>query len=392
MTPGNDTMKILFVCENYHPHQGGAEVLFRNLAEGLVKQGNNISVVTHRLPRTSKEEILDGVKISRVASLNSRYIFSFSSILKAIWEARKHDLIQTTTFNAAFPAWIAAKITRKPVVLTVHEVWVGKWKEITGFSGISSFIHNFLEKMLYYLPFDHYVCVSEATRKDLLKLNIPPEKATTIYNGFDYESWNPKRFTAKDAHGFLEQHYLQDKFVFFSWGRPGPSKGFEYAIKAMPLIVKEIPNAVLVLMFGAVEKYKKKYAELMRSIQELNLSEQIKVIPSLPYEQLGIPLQAADAVIIPSVSEGFGYTTLEAVAMNKPVVVSNAGSLPEVVSGKYQMFESKNVGDLAEKAVKVAKGEYVRKKGRKFEWKECVEGYGKVNFELLKKMEQSSWS
>lgn len=377
-------MNILFICENYYPHKGGAEVLFKNLAQGLVQEGNDVSILTHRLPHTSKEEILGGVKISRVASLNSRYVFSFSSLLKAIREARKHEVIQTTTFNAAFPAWIAAKITGKPVILTVHEVWVGRWKEMAGFSGISSFTHNFLEKMLYHLPFDHYVCVSESTKKDLLKLKIHPEKTTTIYNGFDYESWNPKRFTVKDARSFREQHQLQDKFVFFSWGRPGPSKGFEYALRAMPTIIKEVPYAVLVLMFGSVEKYPQKYTELMNLIQKINLPNHIKVIPSLPYEQLGIALKAADAAIIPSVSEGFGYTALEAVAMKKPVVVSNAGSLLEVVSGKYQVFESRNVEDLAAKAIKIARGEYLRKKRRTFEWEECIAEYREIYCRLRK--------
>ncbi len=371
-------MKILFICENYYPHKGGAEVLFKNLAEGLVKKENEVSVITHLLPNTAKEEIISGVKITRVVSFHSRYFFSFFSIPRVIREAQKHDIIQTTTFNAAFPAWIAAKITRKPVVLTVHEVWVGKWKDIAGLSWLSCALHNFLERLIYRLPFDQYICVSDATKNDLLKLNIPPEKATIIYNGFDYDFWNPKNFTQKDAVEFRKKNNLQDKFVFFSWGRPGPSKGFEYAIKALPLIVKEIPNSVLVLMFGSVEKYTKKYAELIKLIGEINLPDHIKIIPSLPYEQLGIALKATDAIIIPSVSEGFGYTTLEAVTMKKPVVVSDAGSLPEVVSGKFQIFESKNIIDLAEKAIQIARGEYVQKKERKFGWDECVEKYGEI--------------
>ena len=377
-------MKILFICENYHPHQGGAEVLFKNLTEGLMNTGNEVLVITHLLPKTAKQEIISGVTIKRIFSFDSRYVFSFFAIPRAILEARKHDIIQTTTFNAAFPAWIAAKICRKPAVLTVHEVWVGKWKEITGSSWLSCVLHNFLERLIYRLPFDQYICVSEATTRDLLNIGIPPEKATTIYNGFDYSFWSPQNFTQKDAAEFRKKNNLQDKFVFFSWGRPGPSKGFEYAIKAMPSIIKEVPNVILVLMFGSIEKYPTKYAELLKLIREINLPENIKVIPSLPYEQLGIALKAADAVIIPSVSEGFGYTTLEAVTMKKPVVISNAGSLPEVVSGKYQIFESKNVVDLAEKAIKVAKRDYLKKKEKKFGWEECVREYYEIYSKLLK--------
>src|SRR3989344_1543558 len=125
-------MKILFVCENYYPHYGGAEVLFKNLAEGLVKAGNRVAVITSKLPDTKAFEEINGVKIHRIKCFNSRYFFSFLSIPKVLKLAGMADIIQTTTFNGAPPAWLGAKLTKKPVVLTVHEVWVNKWKEITG--------------------------------------------------------------------------------------------------------------------------------------------------------------------------------------------------------------------------------------------------------------------
>ena len=49
-------MKILFVCENYYPHFGGAEVLFKSLAEGFSKKGHQVSVLTHRLKGTEKKK------------------------------------------------------------------------------------------------------------------------------------------------------------------------------------------------------------------------------------------------------------------------------------------------------------------------------------------------
>src|SRR3989344_5004836 len=161
-------MKILFVCENYHPHYGGAEVLFKNLAEGLVKKGNGVAIVTTLLPGTKKFEEINGVKVHRVSCFNNRYLFSFLSIPKVLKLAQKADVIQTTTFNGAPPAWLGAKMTKKPVTLTVHEVWIGRWKEVTDFSRIKTSLHELLERMLYLLPFDKYACVSESTRKDLL--------------------------------------------------------------------------------------------------------------------------------------------------------------------------------------------------------------------------------
>ena len=47
-------MKILLVCENYYPHIGGAEIVFQTLAEGLVKAGHQVAVVTHQLKNTNQ--------------------------------------------------------------------------------------------------------------------------------------------------------------------------------------------------------------------------------------------------------------------------------------------------------------------------------------------------
>ena len=47
-------MRILFVLENYLPHIGGVEILFKNLSESLVKKGHEVDLVTHRLKGTKK--------------------------------------------------------------------------------------------------------------------------------------------------------------------------------------------------------------------------------------------------------------------------------------------------------------------------------------------------
>ena len=346
-------MRILLVCENYVPHIGGVELLFKNLANGFIKKGHKVAVLTHQLKNTRKREIMDRVNIFRVPSLHSRYIFTFTSIFKAISLARRSDIIHTTTFNGAFPAWLAARLTGKKVSITVHEIWIGKWGQITNFGWLNSLIHDFLERLVYLLPFDKYICVSEATKKDLIRRGIKESKVKTIYNGLDYEFWNEKKVS-----GDLElrkQLGLQNKSIYFSWGRPGESKGFEYLIKAVSLAKVD---AVFLLMLSSIDNYKEKYNQLVRLIKKLGLKN-VKIINSVPHEQLRTYLKMADFVIVPSTSEGFGYTTVEAVAMNKPVIISSVGSLPEVVSGRHLIFRNKDVIDLAEKIIKMSKNEYI---------------------------------
>ena len=361
-------MKILLICENYFPHFGGVELLFKSLSNGFVERGNKVAVLTHQLKNTRKRGQIGGAEIFRVNSLHSRYVFTFTSIFKAISLARRSDIIHTTTFNGAFPAWLAARLTGKKVSITVHEIWIGKWGQITNFGWLNSLIHDFLERLVYLLPFDKYICVSEATKKDLIRRGINESKVKTIYNGLDYDFWNEKKVT-----GHLElrkQLGLQNKLVYFSWGRPGESKGFEYLIKAVSLANLD---ATFLLMLSSIENYQKKYNKLVRLINKYKVD--VRIINSVPHEQLRTYLKMADFVIVPSTSEGFGYTTVEAVAMNKPVIISSVGSLPEVVSGRHLIFRNKDVIDLAEKIVKMSKNEYIDIPIKKFEWDECVERY-----------------
>ncbi|HLC98074.1 MAG TPA: glycosyltransferase family 4 protein [Candidatus Nanoarchaeia archaeon] len=376
-------MKILFICENYYPHRGGAEVLFKKLAEGYVQRGHQVTILTHRLKNTPKKENVNGVVIRRVHSFFSRYLFTFSSVREAVKLAKKHDIIQTTTFNGAPPAWLAGKIARKPVVLTVHEVWLGRWKEITGFSWLKSKLHELLERSIYLLPYEQYICVSEATKKDLLRLPVKEEQVRRVYNGLDYTFWDQKIVDKRRVADLRKQLGLESKFVYFSWGRPGESKGFEYLIKAIPLVIKEIPDAIFLLMFGSAAQYKKKHQQLLDSITLLNLPNHIKVLPSVSDEKNRDYLALADCLVVPSLSEGFGYNAVQAAAMERPVVVSNAGALPEVVWGRYQVFQKKDSVDLAKKMVQIYNKTFLKQEKKSFSWEECISNYLQVYQEQL---------
>src|SRR3989344_5280451 len=224
-------MKILFVIENYYPHIGGVEAAFKNLSEGLVKQGHEATIITHRPKGAKRRETLNGVKIHRINCLQSRYLFSFLAIPLAIKEALKADIIHTTTFNGAFPAWIASKLLRKKCIITVHEVWIGKWKEFTTMNSIEAGLHNFLEKIIYLLPFDKYVAVSNSTRNQLISIGKKKEKTETVYNAVNYSHFDPKKQIPTEIIRDLD---LEENFVVLTYGRPGPSKGIEYAVKAVP--------------------------------------------------------------------------------------------------------------------------------------------------------------
>ena len=179
-------MKILFVLENYIPHIGGVETVFKNLTEGLVKQGHNIDIVTHRLKGTKKFEIINGVKVHRVSCFYSRYWFSFLAMPKTLMLAKNSDIIHTTTYNGALPAVIAAKLLRKSSLITVHEILGPEWKRFKGMGWFSAKLHQFLEKLITLLNFDYFIAVSNSTKKSLIKAGVKEKKVRVVYNGVDY--------------------------------------------------------------------------------------------------------------------------------------------------------------------------------------------------------------
>lgn len=374
-------MKIIFVCENYLPHYGGAEVVFKNLSEGYVKRGHNVSIVTHRLKGTKKFEVINGVKVHRVDCFHSRYFFTFLSIPTVLKLAKKADIIQTTSFNGAPPAWLASKILKKPVIITIHEIWIGKWNNVTDLSKINCLIHNCLEKMIFTLKYDKYICVSNATRNDLIKNGVPKQKTMVVYNGLDYQLWDPNHFNGKKIR---EQFNLNNQFVCFSWGRPGMSKGFEYLIKAMPKILTMIPHSILLLMLGSVETHQQRYKKLLKLIKKHKLENKIKIIPSVSYEELGNFIAAADCAVVPSISEGFGYSAVEACSMNVPLVATDVGSLPEVVSGKYVLVNSKNSNAIATGVLDVYNKRYITSKKINFFWEDAIKSYLSIYETIIK--------
>ncbi|MBI2142996.1 glycosyltransferase family 4 protein [Candidatus Woesearchaeota archaeon] len=373
-------MNILFVIENYLPHIGGVEMVFKNLAEGLVKKGHSATIITHRIKGTAAEETINGVKVKRVSCLGSRYLFTFLAIPAAIAAARKADIVHTTTFNGVFPAWVAAKLNRKPLVATIHEVWIGKWREYTDFGWLKSLLHDWTERLIYLLPaVDKFVAVSNSTRQQLLR--IGKKNAVTIYNGVDYGHFNPKK---RSGAAVRKKYSLQNKYALLVYGRPGPSKGIEYAISAMKEIATGIPNAKMLLLLSRDKQYTKKYSQILQLIKKLRLEDKIVNIPPVPHSDLPDYIMAADCVVVPSISEGFGYTAAEAAAMGKPIVASDTTSLPEVVSGKHILVQPKNSKEIAAAVASMHKGKCHKTQLRKFTIEENVRSYLSLYGTLVK--------
>jgi len=374
--------KIVLVCEYYPPHIGGVEIVFNQLAQGLAKEGHDCYVVTCKVPGTIGYEEIEQVKIHRVKvpQKGDRYWFTFLAIPRVFTLAKGVDIIHTTTISGAFPAWVVARLLRKKCVITVHEVWGPLWTSLARMGWFSARLHQFLERVIISLPFDKHISVSRYTRDRLRSSGIKDEKLAVIYNGINYEFFSPSR---ADGEKIRKRLRLESEFIYMYYGRPGASKGLEYLILAIPMIAKKIPNSRALLILG--NKPRDRYQQIQWMINDLNIRDKIILLDPVPGDELPGYIAAADCVVVPSLSEGFGFTAAEACAMEKPVVASNVASLPEVVSGRYVLVQPKNPAAIAEAVEKVYNGE-IKDKGKKvFSWDECIRKYLSVYEGLLER-------
>ncbi len=337
-------MKILFVLEYYEPHIGGVETLFKSLAHQLVQKGHEITVVTNRYDaKLSAHEVIDGVEVYRYRFYN-RYLFTFLAWVPALQHAKEADIIHTTSYNAGLPAWITAKIKRKDVVITFHEYWGKLWFQLPWLNPISRYLNSTFERMLIKLPFKKFIAVSDYTKLALSDAGVAHDRLDRIFNGIQYSNFEEHK-GKDDKHGVFN-------FLFF--GRVGYSKGLDVLLKAVSHLKSKRPYQLKLIL--PQEPLLRKVHKL---IDELNLSKSaITIELSVPYEQLQEEIASADAVIIPSYSEGFCYAAVETMAIGTPLIVSGQGALSEVVTGQYINYNSIEPSDLAYAMLQAMNGEW----------------------------------
>lgn len=337
-------MKILFVLEHYAPYLGGAETLFRALTEALAERGHDITVLTTRFrPDLPARETVAGVRIHRIDCRN-RFLFSLFALPEALRLAATADLVHTTTYNAALPAWLGAQLRGKRVVITFHEYWGKLWMDLPFLPRWQALLFRAYERLILALPFDRYVAVSDFTARALVQGGVEEAKVVRIYNGLAYE-----RFSGSE-------HRPPPRFTYTFFGRLGVSKGLDLLLPAAAELRKIHPDARLRLV---IPRRPRAFLErILRLVETTGIGDITEIHHELPDGELRELLLTSSCIVIPSYSEGFCFAAAEAVALGVPVVSSGQGALAETVGGKYVEMETMTSRGLADALAKAASGHY----------------------------------
>jgi len=286
---------------------GGQEI--RIVAEmlGMKGRGHEVFLATPEEGLIYKRARQAGIETFPVGMDKSSLINSVLAIKRIIKE-KEVSIINTHSSKDSWAGSIAGRISGIKVLRTRH---------------ISAAMKSDPFKRLVYGPLcDGIITTGEAIKAMLVReLKLNPDKIHSIPTGID-----AGRFSGADGSGVRAslgigpgEPVIGIVAVLRSW------KGHEYLVKAMPKVLKEFPDAKLLIAGeGPVRPH------LERWVGELGIGGNVLLLGHR--EDVPEVMQAIDIAVLSSyASEGIPQTILQAMASGKPVIGTDVGGIPEVV-------------------------------------------------------------
>jgi glycosyltransferase involved in cell wall biosynthesis len=173
------------------------------------------------------------------------------------------------------------------------------------------------------------ITTSDYIRQCVMSCNPADAKCITVHNGVDLKPYETATPVSRESLGFAE-----DDFVLAFSGRLTPEKGIMELIEAM-LLLRDQPNIKLLVMgssfYENADKDNPFIYELKARAQQLG--NRIRFTGYIKHELIPNYLAAADTAVIPSTwQEPFGLTVVEAMAAGLPIITTDRGGIPEIVS------------------------------------------------------------
>lgn len=321
-----------YFCEilHYFPKEVSAEI--------ALKYSDNVHLKSNKISREIKD-IFDPGKafLGGVEFPGKGRLFK---IAKSLWPER-FDTPETLNQNLAieflkkcsfdifhptyYDDYFMDYIGRKPFVITIHDMIYEKFPEFFPLADKTIFKKKKLAQKA-----SHIIAVSENTKKDIINfLDITEEKITVIYHG------SPGLSNKKSKH--LEYNF---KYLLYVGARSG-YKNFIFFIQSVASLLNRIDIFLICtgLPFSKDELKLLEYLEINERVINIFASE----------SELRELYNNAEALIFPSLYEGFGIPILEAFANSCPVILSETACFREIAGDAGLYFDPKSRNEICEK-------------------------------------------
>ncbi|MBI2060050.1 MAG: glycosyltransferase family 4 protein [Nitrospirae bacterium] len=316
-TPQGRLTIVLFTYD-FPPFIGGISAYARSLAVGLGELGHEVHVVCPGTPWDAGGQRPYIHRFDATGSDFHRYRKGVEAMEEVLNSVRP-DVLHAVS-SIAHLALGRMETPALPRVMTVHGTELLRNLNRRGLR---------LRDRLFrpaYLEADRIICVSRFTRSLAESHGLPADKLHVVYNGVDTRP----RYHAPEAASDLRSRFdLYGKKVILTIAHLHPRKGQMEVIRALPEILRTVPEAAYV-MVGSGDSM----TELKLEAHAMGLDGAVRFCGEAP--DAAAFFAVADTLVLFSLPagssiEGFGLSVAEAMAEGVPVVVSNTGGLPEVV-------------------------------------------------------------
>jgi len=331
-------MKIAHFHWGFPPTIGGVETHLSTVLPEMVKMGHKVGLLTNGYQGIPGRYVYKGVKIRRTPMMDLNWLYKrgfeglreeLQNVFTDFLDEMKPDVVHTHNMHYFSKLHITTLYSicekrRIPVVLTAHNVW----DDIM-----------FLD-VLHSVPWSHIIAVSHYIANQLVSFGCNENDITVVHHGVDTGVFKPD---AQCNEILSEYPQLKGKPVVFHPARTGVAKGSDVTIKAVNMIKENFPDIMLVLagtknIIDWGETQQRDIAYFVKLIELFHLKENV-LVDSFTMEQMPQLYAVSSVVVYPSSApEPFGLTLLESMASSKPIIVTEAGGMPEIIHDRINGY------------------------------------------------------
>lgn len=239
-----------------------------------------------------------------------------------------------------------------PKVSMVHDVAYLRYPEHLQ-PRIRAFYKKWMGRYLAYT--DHIITVSEFSKREIIAgYNIPADKISVVYNGIT-DAYKP---ISEEQKKHTRDRYTNGKPYFVYLGAIHPRKNILTLVKAFEHFKSSHPSEHQLVLAGRASWHTE---EVFKTITESKWKDSIHLPGYVATTEATSLVASAEAMIYPSLYEGFGLPLVEAMACGVPVICSNVSSLPEVAGNAALLFDPMDAAQLAHHMEKISSDDGLRK-------------------------------
>ena len=238
-------------------------------------------------------------------------INNYSIVAGVVARQQQYDIIHSHDW-LTYPAGIHAKqISGKPLVIHVHATDFDRSR-----GNVNPTVYSIEKNGMDHA--DHIMCVSELTRQTVIhKYHQDPRKVTTVHNAVSPLS--------QEIMNIVPQKSKKEKIVTFL-GRITMQKGPEYFVEAAAMVLHRTKN-IRFVMAGNGDMMN----QMISLVAERGIADRFHFPGFMKGKQVYEVLKASDVYIMPSVSEPFGISPLEAMQVSVPTIISKQSGCAEIL-------------------------------------------------------------